>query len=232
MQFFFTDNTESNICTLNEEESKHCIRVLRMSNGDPIDLTDGHGTLCHCRIIDDSPKHCTVEVVERLKEYGKRPFHLHIAVAPTKNMARLEWFVEKAVEIGVDEITPIICTHSERLFLKTDRIERIIVSAMKQSLKTYKPTINQPTPIHEVITKPFNGQRFIAYCDGERRTPLRDAYDCGENALILIGPEGDFSPDEVDAALTSGFIPVTLGSSRLRTETAALAATAFFNLAN
>lgn len=232
MQLFFAENIESDIYTLDENESKHCIRVLRMGVDDEISVTDGCGTLCRCRIVDDNPKSCTVAVIERMHDYGKRNFSLHIAVAPTKNTARLEWFVEKAVELGVDIITPIICNHSERSVLKTERIEKIALSAMKQSLKAYMPTLNPPTQLADLIAQPFDGQRFIAYCDGDHRTPLRQAYTPGSDALILIGPEGDFSPDEVTAALSAGFVPVTLGPCRLRTETAALAAAAFLNLSN
>lgn len=232
MQLFFAEDIESDIYTLSEEESKHCIRVLRMVTGNEIFLTDGQGTLCRCSIVDAHPKHCTVQVVERTPNYGRHPFYLHVAVAPTKNNARMEWFLEKAVEMGIDEITPIVCQHSERNVMKQDRLEKIAISAMKQSLKTYKPVVNAPTPLDVLLRSPFDGQRFIAYCDGDHRTPLRSLYHTGDNALILIGPEGDFSPAEVQAALQSGFQPVTLGPCRLRTETAALAAVAFFNLLN
>ena len=232
MQLFFTEDIESDICALSEEESKHCVKVLRMGVGDELYVTDGGGTLCRCHIIDAHPKSCTVEVVERLRDYGRRPYRLHIAVAPTKNSARMEWFVEKAVEMGVDEITPIVCDHSERCTLKSERLDKIVVSAMKQSLKALKPVTNGPTAVRELLQRPFDGQKFIAYCDGDNRTPLHSAYKPGSNALILIGPEGDFSPEEVQMALAEGFIPVTLGESRLRTETAAMAATAFFNLIN
>lgn len=232
MQLFFAENIESDIYTLSEEESRHCVKVLRMGVGDTLSITDGNGTLYHCRIMEANPKGCVVDTVERLKEYGKRPFSLHVAVAPTKNTARMEWFVEKAVEMGVDIITPIICDHSERCSMKSERLKKIAVSAMKQSLKAYLPLINEPTSIDRIINMPATGQRFIAYCDGEIRTPLRNAYNPGNDATILIGPEGDFSSDEVCAALHNGFIPVTLGECRLRTETAALAATAFFNLSN
>lgn len=230
MQFFFSENTESDIFTLNEEESAHCIRVLRKSVGDPLTVVDGQGTLCHCRIIEAHPKHCSVQVDERLKDYNRHTFFLHLAVAPTKNTARTEWLVEKAVEMGVDRITPIVCEHSERCVLKRERLSKIAVSAMKQSLKAFLPVIDNPTPVSEIISAPFDGQRFIAYCDGDHRTPLHEAYSSGSNALILIGPEGDFSAAEVQAALSADFIPVTLGNCRLRTETAAIAATAFFNL--
>jgi 16S rRNA (uracil1498-N3)-methyltransferase len=232
MQLFFSEDIESDICTLNEEESRHCVKVLRMTAGDELYITDGRGTLCRCSIVDANPRGCTVAVVERTDGYGRRPFRLHIAVAPTKNTARMEWFVEKAVEMGVDEITPIVCDHSERCILKQERMDKIVVSAVKQSLKAYRPVMNPPTPFKELVAQPFDGQKFIAYCDGEHRTPLREAYKAPSNALILIGPEGDFSPAEVEQALAAGFTPVTLGECRLRTETAALAATAFFNLSN
>lgn len=232
MQLFFAEDIESAICTLSEEESRHCVKVLRMGVGDELSVTDGNGTLCRCRILEANPKGCVAEVVERMAEYGKRKFRLHVAVAPTKNTARMEWFVEKAVEMGVDVITPIICDHSERVYMKGDRLDKIVVSAMKQSLKAYKPLVNPPTPVADVIKSSCSGQRFIAYCDGDIRTPLHEAYIPGSDATILIGPEGDFSDAEVDAALAAGFQPVTLGPCRLRTETAALAATVFFNLIN
>ena len=232
MQFFFADNTESDIFTLNEEESCHCVRVLRHGVGDKLMVVDGHGTLCHCRILEAHPKHCSVSVEERLRDYGRHSFRLHLAVAPTKNTARMEWLVEKAVEMGIDEITPLVCDHSERNTIKVERLEKIAVSAMKQSLKAFKPVINAPTAFSDLVNTSAsdNHQCFIAYCDGEHRTPLRDAYRAGSDALILIGPEGDFSANEVREALSQGFIPVTLGQYRLRTETAAMAAVAFLNL--
>ncbi len=232
MQLFYLDNIESNICTLNEEESKHCVRVLRLDVGNELYLTDGKGTMCRCIILDANAKRCSVVVVERHTDYGKHPFHLHVAIAPTKNPSRMEWFVEKAVELGIDEITPLVCDHSERNVLKTERIERIAVSAMKQSLKAFMPIVNSPTPVDNVIAMPFDGQRFIGHCIDGERTPLCDVYKRGSNALILIGPEGDFSNREVQLALNGGFVPVTLGQWRLRTETAALSVTAFFNLVN
>lgn len=231
MQYFFAEDIESDFCTLSEEESRHCIRVLRMGVGDKVPVTDGRGTLCRCAIVEANPKGCVVSVEERLADHERHPFYLHVAVAPTKNTARMEWFVEKAVEMGIDEITPIVCDHSERVVMKRERLQKIAVSAMKQSLKTFLPAINEATPLQSLLEQPFDGQRFIAYCDGDHRTPLRQAYS-GGNALMLIGPEGDFSGHEVRLALERGFAPVTLGPCRLRTETAALAATAFFNLIN
>ena len=232
MQLFYIDNLESDFCTLSEEESIHCVRVLRMAAGDDITVTDGRGTLARCRILDAHPKHCSLQLLDRQEGYGRRAYRLHLAVAPTKNAARMEWLLEKAVEMGIDALTPIVCQHSERAVLKQERMTKIAISAMKQSLKAYLPDIQAPTPLAQLLGAPFEGQRFVAYCDGEHRTPLREAYLPGSNALILIGPEGDFSGEEVAAALAAGFVPVTLGASRLRTETAALAALAFFNLCN
>ena len=250
MQLFFAQDIESDYCTLNEDESHHCVKVMRLTVGDPVSVTDGSGTLCHCTILEAHPKHCLLQVYEHITDYGRHAFHLHVAVAPTKNTARMEWFVEKAVEMGIDEITPIICDHSERCLMRQDRLQKIAVSAMKQSLKAFMPLIHPPTTLHELIERVqtqqyknnnqdnnsqfsiLNSQLFIAYCDGDHRTPLHDIYHPGENVLILIGPEGDFSPKEIEQALSAGFHPVTLGQYRLRTETAALAATAFFNLVN
>lgn len=240
MQLFFASNTDSDYYTLSEEESHHCVKVMRLVAGDHVAVTDGNGTLCHCTIVEPHPKHCILKVDTRISDYGRHSFHLHVAVAPTKNTARMEWFVEKAVEMGIDEITPIICDHSERCVLRQDRLQKIAISAMKQSLKTFMPLIHPPTPLSELInsstTQQLNSsttqQRFVAYCDGDHRTPLHDIYSPGCNALILIGPEGDFSQQEIESSLAAGLIPVTLGQYRLRTETAALAATAFFNLVN
>ena len=230
MQLFFADNIESDFCTLSEEESAHCVKVLRLGVGDTVSVTDGNGTLCHCHIVDAHHKHCTVQIDERVRDFGRHSFHLHLAVAPTKNSARMEWLMEKVVEMGIDRFTPIVCQHSERSVLKRERLEKIAVSALKQSQKAFKPIIDAPTPLADLMRQPFDGEKYIAYCNGEIRVPLRDVYTAGADALILIGPEGDFSDDEVEEALKSGFKPVTLGQYRLRTETAALTAVAFFNM--
>lgn len=247
---FLTPDLSSDLLVLPEEESKHCVKVLRMRSGDPLMLTDGLGTLCHAQVLQADPKGCTVTITQRIPNYGRRNHHLHIAVAPTKNNERLEWFVEKAVEIGIDEITPLICDHSERRVLKTDRLEKIIDSAMKQSLKAYRPTLNQPTPfktfIENLSSYPTSNSslsektvnpdqtdplRLICYCDGDRKS-LHDLYRPGQSAIVLIGPEGDFSPEEIHLALSNDFHPVTLGPCRLRTETAALYATTAINFLN
>ncbi len=228
--FYCPDITEGNY-TLNEDESKHCIRVLRLKIGDVIYLTDGTGNLHKTELIDDHLKRCTVKILEIQKEYGKRTFSFHLAVAPTKNISRYEWFLEKATEIGIDQITPIICEHSERKEVKIARLERIILAALKQSLKAYLPKLSEPSKFIQFINMPFDGQKFIAYCEGEPKL-LKHLYTANANALILIGPEGDFSPEEVEQAITAGFIPVSLGNNRLRTETAAVAACHTINLLN
>jgi len=231
MHLFYCPDISDHLYTLNEDESKHCIRVLRLQKRDIIHLTDGKGKLFRTTLIDDHPKHCTVEILETKSEYGKRNFNLHMAVAPTKNISRYEWFLEKATEIGINHITPIICEHSERKEVKVNRLERVVLAALKQSLKAYMPVIDEATKFNELLKKDFEGQKFIAYCEGETKL-LKQVYKAGNNALILIGPEGDFSPEEVGLAEKAGFIPVSLGSSRLRTETAAIAACHTFNLIN
>ena len=231
MTLFFTSHLSAPLITLPPEESKHCVKVLRMAPGEEVYLTDGCGTLCRCRILVADAKACELEVVQRLENYGQRPHRLHIAVAPTKNNARLEWFVEKAVEIGIDEITPLLCDHSERMVLKTERLDKIVVSAMKQSLKAYKPVVHEPVKMVDFLTQQQAccGARLICHCEGDVRVPLQQVYHGDSDALVLIGPEGDFSPREIASALAQGFQPVTLGACRLRTETAALYATVAVN---
>lgn len=232
MQIFYNPDISTGIATLDAEESRHCVKVLRLREGDAIDVADGHGTLCHCRIVSADARGCVVETMDNETDYRRRPFHLHLAVAPTKNAARLEWLVEKAVEIGVDEITPVICDHSERGVQKTDRLEKIAISAMKQSLRANLPTIHPATPLATFLEQPLGGQRLVCYCDGDNRQTLSDTYKAHSDAVVLIGPEGDFSEEEIALALACGFQPVSLGPSRLRTETAALYAVVAFNLIN
>ncbi len=224
MHLFYTPEISSHIYTLEEQESKHCIRVLRLKMGDVIHLTDGRGTLFESRIIQDNPKRCIVEVTDVRKEVGKRDFNLHIAVAPTKNIARLEWFLEKATEIGIEEITPIICDHSERKVVKTERLNKVVTSAVKQSLKAYHPKLNETVKFKDFIKSDFSGQKFIAYISEKYNDTLKDLYVPGSDAIVLIGPEGDFSERELEQAIENGFKPISLGKSRLRTETAALVA--------
>ena len=224
MHLFYAPDIGTGIYTLNEIESRHCIKVLRLSAGDTIHLADGEGTLIEARLADPNPKACMVEIVKTTQNFGKRPYSLHIGIAPTKNISRLEWFLEKATEIGIDEITPVICDHSERKVVKTDRLNKIITSAVKQSLKAYHPVLNEPVAFSDVIVKRNEASAFIAYIDDKFSTSLKDACRPGDDMFILIGPEGDFSPGEVELARNHGFIPVSLGQSRLRTETAGVVA--------
>lgn len=232
MHFFYTPDINSDVYTLNEQESRHCVKVLRLKTGDIIYLTDGIGNIFKTEIIDTDAKACKVNIIETFKEYEKRNFKIHIAVAPTKNINRLEWFLEKATEIGIDEITPIICEHSERKILKTERLNKIIISAIKQSLKAYKPILNEAISLNDFLNKDFQEQKFIAYCDIEKPRLLQQEYTKGNDVLILIGPEGDFSKEEFNYVLEKGFSPVSLGNSRLRTETAALVACNTINIIN
>ena len=232
MHLFYIEDLTDDLVEMPKEESQHCLRVLRLGAGDQVWLANGTGLMCRAEIVDTAGKTCVARIVERLDDYQQRPYRLHIAVAPTKNSARMEWFLEKAVEIGIDELTPIICEHSERSFIKTERLEKIAVSAMKQSLKAYKPTINEPTKITDFFKRNPEGQKFIAYCEGNNRVSLKEACAAGGTVTILIGPEGDFSPAEIEGAFDAGYKPITLGTSRLRTETAALASCFFVNFIN
>ncbi|GHT31560.1 ribosomal RNA small subunit methyltransferase E [Bacteroidia bacterium] len=217
---------------LPEEESQHAVKVLRMKSGERICVIDGAGGLYEAEIALPHAKYCEVKILQKTAEYGKRNHYLHIGIAPTKNIERLEWFVEKAVEIGIDEITPIVCQHSERKVLKTGRLQKIILAAAKQSLKAYLPKLNDIVTFEKLINTPFLGNKYIAHCYEEERKLLQNIYPKGQSALILIGAEGDFSREEVQAALKNGFLPVSLGNSRLRTETAGVVACHTVNLIN
>lgn len=228
MYLFYCPDIETKQ-TLSEEESGHCVRVLRYTKGDEILITDGKGTTYTARITNPHPKHCDFEIISSEKQEPHHHFHLHIAVAPTKNIERLEWAIEKCVEIGVDEITPLLCRFSERKQLRTDRLEKIILSAAKQSLTPYLPVLHELTPYEEFIRSLESGtrsqeQKFIAHCYKDDKRVLKDEIEQGRDVVVLIGPEGDFSEQEVKDALAAGFVPVSLGNSRLRTETAAVVA--------
>lgn len=209
---------------LNEEESKHAIRVLRMVSGDQVHLVDGKGGWYAAVITDAHPKRTVMKITEVRLDVGKRPYHLHMAVAPTKHIERLEWFLEKVTEVGIDEVTPLICERSERREVKIERLNKVMVAAMKQSLKARLPRLNEPAKYTDFLANPFPGKRFIAHCADGDKAYLNRLLGAGENALIMIGPEGDFSGGEIAAALQVGFVPLSLGTARLRTETAALAA--------
>ena len=229
MHRFFAPDIAATL-SLPEEESHHCVRVLRLVEGDEIEVIDGRGTLYRCRIAMAHSKHCSVEIVSQEACPRHWSGKIAIAVAPTKNLDRIEWMVEKCTEMGIDRITPLLCRHSERKVLKTERLHKILVAAMKQSLKAQLPRLDELTPIEDLIGENFDGQRFIAYCDESlprnERKNLAQVYNPVIDALVMIGPEGDFDPQEVDLALKAGFVPVTLGDSRLRTETAAMMAVA------
>ena len=223
MQIFYAPDIATNP-ELPEEEANHCVRVLRLNEGDEILVTDGKGTFYKAAIRRANTKHCEISILEIWRQPELWNFKLHIAVAPTKNMDRMEWFVEKATEIGIDTITCLNCRFSERKEVKTARLEKILVSAMKQSQKATLPRLNGMTDFKRFISEPFDGRKFIAHCEEEEKPLLKHVYHPGENALILIGPEGDFSPEEIRLAKENGFEAISLGESRLRTETAALVA--------
>jgi 16S rRNA (uracil1498-N3)-methyltransferase len=235
MHIFYTQDLSPGAAsyTLSEEESKHCIRVLRLQAEDTVTLVDGRGGLYTARITDPHPKKTVLFIVEGQQEYGKRNHYLHIAVAPTKNIERIEWFLEKATEIGIDEVSLIQCQRSERKDAKVERLDKIITSAVKQSLKAYHPVLNPLLPFNKFIAQPFDGQKFIAHClPGADKVNLATQLQLGGKCLVLIGPEGDFSEKEITDALHYGFKPITLGNSRLRTETAALEACFEVNFLN
>ena len=227
MHLFYSPNIEQPLHQLPEEEAKHIQRVLRLMKGDELFLTDGKGVLYGCEISLASPKKCLVRVLSTEKTPANL-VQLHVAIAPTKNINRFEWFLEKATEIGIDQITPLLCAHSERKVVKSDRLNKVLIAAMKQSLKSWLPQIHQPVPFNEFIHRKFDGQKFIAYCETGKEELLKKVYLPGSSALILVGPEGDFSPVEVEQARKTGFIPVSLGTSRLRTETAGIVACTTF----
>lgn len=267
MELFFSKDIDGSICRLDQDESGHCVKVLRHRSGDEISVIDGCGTLYRCRITVDSPKGVEAMVLSSEEGWGGHPYRLHLAVCPTKNNDRYEWFAEKACEIGFDELSPVIGEHSERRVLKTARVEKVLISAAKQSLKAVVPVVNEPVSVKEFIAaqagrsfadaqddkgevqdgrervqggrgevqdgkggvQASDTLRLIAYCFEDERVPRRsikevlDGFD-GTEIIVMIGPEGDFSKAEAEMALAAGFIPVHLGASRLRTETAALTA--------
>lgn len=223
IQFYAPDIAINPI--LPESDSQHCVRVLRMKEGDTLEVIDGKGHRYTCRLIEAHAKRAHVEIIEKQDVPLSWQNNITIAVAPTKHLDRMEWMVEKLTEIGVNRIIPLLCRYSERKELKNERLEKIAISAMKQSLKTVLPIIDVMTPIKDVITKQMYDQRFIAYCDTSIPRKLLSAeYRANKDTLILIGPEGDFSTEEINLALNSGYKPISLGDNRLRTETAAVVA--------
>ena len=245
MNLFYAPDIQQSL-SLPEEESQHCIKVLRMKSGDHIHIIDGVGGLYEAQIIEAHPKRTQIEIFSHQTEYGRRPFRLHLAVAPTKNIDRFEWFVEKATEIGFDELTPLCCRYSERKIIKPERIEKILVSAAKQSLKAYVPILNPMITFKEFISQysptvlggggsqlsTLNSQLFIAHCYNQPKQHLFKACQPGGNVVVMVGPEGDFSEEEVELALRNSFQAISLGESRLRTETAGVVACHLVTIAN
>ena len=228
MQLFYLENPENEII-LSAQESKHATKVLRKKEEDVLDFTDGKGNFYKAEITIADSRKCRLEIVSSDQKEKQHNYHLHIAIAPTKNMDRFEWFLEKATEIGIDEITPIICSRSERKVIKTERGNRILLSAMKQSLKYHLPKLNEVISLNDFLEKDFEGTKYIAHCEDGEKNELKTETKT-EKALILIGPEGDFSQKEIDLALQNQFKAVSLGTSRLRTETAGIIATHTINI--
>lgn len=231
MEIFYSDHITDSLAVLSDDDSQHCVRVLRHREGDVINVIDGEGTMYECRITDGNPKMVKADIVSSTPDWNSHPYRLVMAVCPTKNIDRFEWFVEKATEVGVDEICPVFGDRSERRVCKTERLRKLVLSAAKQSLKAKFPKVEEPVTVREFIEslRHSDGLKFIACCyedAGHPRISLDSALKMSPegNVAILIGPEGDFSPEELQSALDAGFIPVHLGSSRLRTETAALVA--------
>ena len=221
---FYTGCTADSVVALPEDESIHSVRVLRMRAGDELLLIDGNGNRCNARIIDPHPKHCSVEIFHRYEKEPELPYKLNIAIAPVKNTDRFEWFLEKVTEIGISRITPLLCDRSERKKINADRSEKILISAMKQSHKSYLPILDPVTPFKKFITSDNSDIKSIAHCISGQKNTIAGVYTKEKSISILIGPEGDFSPEEINAAIACGYIPVTLGNSRLRTETAGIVA--------
>lgn len=223
MIIFYCEDIETNP-VLSEEDSAHAVRVLRHVEGDEVTVVDGKGRFYRCAITAAHPKHCGLQILA-VDDERHWPYSVELAIAPTKNLDRMEWWLEKATEMGLDRFTPLKCRYSERKELKTERMRKIAISAMKQSLKATLPEIDEMTDIKSFVQEPFDGQKFIAHCmKDEPRKLLTHEVRPGAAVRVLIGPEGDFSADEVALALSNGYVPVSLGEQRLRTETAALAA--------
>jgi 16S rRNA (uracil1498-N3)-methyltransferase len=225
MQVFYAPGISGSTFTLDERESRHTVRVLRMKSGDQVRLIDGRGNLYEGIIAHPDQKKCVISINSVINNFETRNYRLHLAVSPLKNPDRYEWFVEKAVEIGVDEITPLISRNTEKQTVKPERLRSIIVSAMKQSLKANDTILNEVCQFSKIINQDHSGKMMIAHCNEKiHRMTIGDLYGKGDDVIILIGPEGDFSKDEINAAFEKGFSSVNLGTSRLRTETAGIAA--------
>ena len=231
MQLFYSSeiSNNNNHFTFPQEESKHIVKVLRKTTGDVLHITNGKGLLCTAEILIADHKKCHVQITNS-KQDPPYNHNIHMVVAPTKMNDRYEWFLEKATEIGVSEITPVICDHSERKVVKPERFEKVIQSAMKQSQRTYKPVLHDAITLKDFLHQDFTANKYIAHCEEDQKLELKDQPSTENNSIILIGPEGDFSTSEITLALQKGFMPTSLGNYRLRTETAAIVACTTLNL--
>lgn len=232
MNVFYLPDAQIGTISFPEEESKHIVKVLRMKEGDSFCVTDGNGSLYDAELIDAHPKRAMANLSNQRSGYDIRDFKVSIAIAPTKLNERTEWFLEKATEIGIDEVKLFSSYHSERRVANVDRFKKIVISAMKQSVKSKMPIVEDMVSFDKLVKQNYEGQKFIAWIDDDVKDQLCDLYKKGENALVLIGPEGDFSKEEVALAKEYGFIPVSLGEARLRTETAAVVACHTIQLIN
>jgi len=233
MQIFYCGEISNGKALFSREESRHCLKVLRMRDGEEITFTDGRGNLYQGVINEADPSAMSATVTSVIHDYGKREYRLHIAISPLKNDDRLEWFIEKAVETGIDEITPLLCARTEKSRIRRERLEGLILSAMKQSVKSYLPQLNNPVLFNDFIPGVYAGKRIIASCDpAVERMPVTSSFSRGDDVVMMIGPEGDFTAEEVTAALQAGFQPVHIGPSRLRTETAGVVACCSVYLSN
>ncbi|MBK5284280.1 MAG: 16S rRNA (uracil(1498)-N(3))-methyltransferase [Bacteroidia bacterium] len=232
MNLFYREDISSSLLELDAEESRHCIKVLRLHSGSTIHITDGNGNLAEAVIIDDSVRNCSVEIINREKKSSGRNYHLSIAIAPTKNHDRIEWFVEKATEIGVDKIIPLICSHSERRTVKAERLKNISIAALKQSQKFFLPEISGTILFDDYIRSNNQGLKFICTCEAKSSNHLKNLCIPKQTYSILIGPEGNFSPEEIKLALENNFTETSLGTTRLRTETAGIVACSLCSFIN
>ncbi len=228
LQYFYEEAIQQPKHVLSEETSKHCIQVLRMKEGDQLQLTNGKGNLFTATIIDSNKKYCTVKI-ESTENLQLQTQNISIAISLLKNPSRLEWFMEKATEIGVSEIIPLICDHTEKQNFRFDRVQNILISAMLQSKQTWLPQLHQPKKFMDFINENFEGLKLVAHCAEDEKRSIQEIDHSFKNKLILIGPEGDFSNNEIAFALQKNFIPVTLGNTRLRTETAGIVAAALLS---
>lgn len=232
MNVFYLPDAHEGLVSFSEEESKHCVRVLRMNAGDRFLVTDGKGLLYDGELVEALPKKALAMLSGQRKGYDHWDYNITIAIAPTKLNERTEWFLEKATEIGIDSVKLFTSYHSERRAANVDRFRKVMLAAMKQSMKSRLPEIHELVSFEKLVKQPFEGSKFIAWIDDDVKDTLCSSYTKGDNALILIGPEGDFSKEEVDLAIRHGFVPVSLGEARLRTETAALVACHTIQLIN